>query len=336
MRPGLELIIFLALLELLLWLRHGPYVAAVQGTAVIAILVTVGLSLRRGLPSGRFLQSRAVAPSRAWLLALAFTGGAAAVLIVAGRWMNWWVGGLHFDFGGLTGWRVSGWWLGKLVVVAAQQLLLQFFLLPRVHELTGRRGPTLVLSSLVFGAMHLPNYLLAGLTAVAAPVWCSMYLRTRRVVPLILSHLILAVVARAACGDAIHHMRVGAAVLPLLPRIVAAADGSELRVAPRAVEGFLDRCSTEGERAICTGWAADLDRRQPATEIVVLAAGSLHRYPATMLPRPDVAAEFHLPAIERCGFRIDLPGVWLTAPEGVRFFATAADGTTTELEYLWP
>ena len=69
---------------------------------------------------------------------------------------------------------------------------------------------------------------------------------------------------------------------------------------------------------------------------LVLAAGSLHRYPATMLPRPDVADEFGLPAIEPCGFRLDLPAAWLAAPEGARFFATAADGTTTELEYLWP
>jgi len=236
----------------------------------------------------------------------------------------------------LTVWGAVLWFAGKLVVVIGQQLSLQFFLLPRAVELAGHRSTALLLSSAIFGMVHLPNLLLAALTAAMAPVWCALYLRTRRIMPLILSHLLLAVVARAACGDAIYNLRIGAAVLPLLPRTVVAADGSGLRVVPGAIEGFLDQCTTEGETAVCFGWAADLDRREPATEIVILAAGTLRRYPANRQPRPDVAAEFQLPGIEDCGFRIELPAAWLATPEGVRFFATAQGGTSIELAYLWP
>jgi hypothetical protein len=184
--------------------------------------------------------------------------------------------------------------------------------------------------------VHLPNLLLAALAAAAALLWCGLYLRTRRLAPLLLSHLILALVARGACGDAIYNMRIGAAALPMLPRQLAAADGDSLRVVPGAIEGFLDRCMTAGDVAVCVGWTADLDRRQCATELVTLADGRLRRYGAPGLPRPDVAAEFRMPAIAECGFRIAIPTAWLEMPGGVRFFATAEDGTSTELAYRWP
>jgi hypothetical protein len=150
---------------------------------------------------------------------------------------------------------------------------------------------------------------------------------------LIASHLVLAVVARAACGDAIYNMRVGPSVLLLLPRTVVADDGQTLRFAPRSLEGFVDACRVGEKTAECWGWSLDLDRHQVGESIAVLADGGLHRFPLTRVARQDVADHFGLPRLVNCGFRVVLPAVWFEPGATVRFFALASSGQNAELEY---
>ena len=183
-----------------------------------------------------------------------------------------------------------------------------------------------------FGGVHLPNPTLSLLTAVAAPIWCAIFVRTGRLAPLLASHLLLAILVRAACGDAIFNMRVGASVLPLLPRTIAAGDGSVARVAPRSVEGFLDECRAAEGVVVCRGWSADVDRRRPSDEIMVLGPETWRRGPTRRFARPDVAEHFGMPGLLECGFEVELPTSWFAGPARPRFFGVAGE-QIAELEY---
>jgi len=342
-RAALELSGIVLLVVLAAWLVDGQIAGVVRVLSGVLIAVIAVATHRRRLMGSQESSAlslplpqdfRGAPDARAWGVALAATLVAVA-LIVAGSWlMGWWTGGMRFDFVRFSGWAAVQWWAGKLAVVSLQQVALQLLVFPLCCEmLRGSRRPTLVSSAAIFGALHLPNLLLAGLTAGAAALWCSLYLRRPRLLPLIVSHLILAVVARAACGDAIYNMRVGASVLPLLPRTVVAEDGQELRFVPRSLEGFVDDCRIGQEAAECWGWLLDLDRREVGESIEVLAGGGLHRYPVSRVTRQDVADHFGMPQLVDCGFRVELPAAWFEPGAAVRFFGVASTGQSAELEY---
>ena len=262
------------------------------------------------------------------------TAVAAGVVLLATRGLGWWSGGApHFDIAALANWGDLEWWAGKGGAVLLQQLLLQLVIAPLLFEISGRRLVSLALAGVVFGGVHLPNPALSLLTVVAAPVWCGLYARGGRLLPLVISHLLLAILVRGACGDAIYNMRVGASVLPLLPRIVVAEDGSTLRVSPRSLEGYVEGCKAEEQHVTCSGWAADVDRRRAVEAIVVLAAGNLRRISLSGDPRADVADSFGLPELLHVGFAVELPLEFFAAADAPRFFGVS-ENQAAELEYL--
>lgn len=329
-RPGraaVELASAFLLLELALWLGEGPAGDGGRALAVLG-LAAVALASRARRAGSR--------PSAAPALPVF---GAALALTLLGSLLVWLASraspaapepSLAFAF--VDGAPDVRWWARKLGVVLAQQLALQRFVLPLCLEVTRRPGPAFLLAGALFGAVHFPNWPLALLCGVAAPAWCALYRRGGRLTPIWLSHLVLAVVARATFGDAIHNMRVGAAVLPLLPRTVAAAPDDRLRIWPRSVQGFVDGCELVEDAAVCHGWSVDGDRGVVSDEIVVLAEGRLHRFALSGVPRPDVAAHFGRAHVERCGYRLELPGAWFAPGRVVRFFARAGP-RAAELEY---
>lgn len=336
LRAGLELAGVWTLLEVALWVPEGPYLVVTRALAGGLILATVGVSFqrRRGHVSPNAALPLQRSPMlRAWFRALAATALAAALVITTAWLLGLWKGGLHFGFAAISAEEATSWWAGKLAAVTAQQLALQLFALPLCVEILGLSWTAMALAGLIFGAAHLPNVPLAVLSGGFAPVWCFLYLRSRRLLPLVASHLLLALVVRAACGDLIFNMRVGAGVLPLLPRTLVAAEGEELRVWPKIIQGFVDLCAVEGARAVCLGWSADTDRGSIPESIVVMAHRELHRYPMTGLSRPDVAAHFEQAPIKDCGFRLDLPADWFGASTPIRFFGEDANGRSSELQY---
>jgi len=321
-RAATEVAIAWLLAELAFWYVTGPFARPVRALAGIGICAVIALSMRRrGIGPAALLGS----PARgaAWARALALTAVAGGIIVTAGWGLDLWRGLPTFDFARPGAPGAGRWWIGKLAAVSAQQLVLQGFAYPLFREILGRRGPALAASALLFGVLHLPNLPLAILSGAAAPVWCALYLRDRSLVPLIASHLALAIVARAACGDAIYNMRIGAGVLPLLPYTLEDEAGERLRVAPLSIEGFVDVCRPEGDRVVCDGWSADVDRGVPARAVVVWAAGGLHRFPLTGLPRPDVAEVWQRESLRPSGFRITLPGDWFEGE--VRFFGLGED-----------
>jgi len=264
---------------------------------------------------------------------MAFTLCAAIIVIAVASW----AGILRHDFGPDFALRAArddpGWFIVKIFGAGAQQVGLQLLVLPLCLEIFRHRWTAIAASAAIFGIIHLPNPLLVGMTALAALGWCAFYLRSYRLAPLVVSHVILALVAGTSC-DNDYNMRVGAAALPLLPVELPLRDGTTLRVTALAVDGFVDHCEFVEENVVCEGWAADVDRSELAGAILVLAAGSLHRFPAPSLPRPDVAAHYGESVLANTGFRLELPSEWFTDGQDVRIFAEGNQGRVSELHYL--
>jgi hypothetical protein len=163
------------------------------------------------------------------------------------------------------------------------------------------------------------------LTFVAGGIWVWLYRRHGRLLPLVASHLLLALVVRETCYDAVCRMRVGAEVLPLLPSAVDTNEG-RLLLWPLTVQGSVDHCLVAGDEMECWGWAADVDGGRPADAILVVYQGAVHRYPAQHRPRADVAQAHSTPGISNSGFMLRLPRAWFEQGKP-RFFAeVGADG----------
>ncbi len=129
----------------------------------------------------------------------------AAVLLIAGAGAA--VGTLHDrrDFLGS---------LAPLVLWGgAQQWILQTVVLREAQHASSRTGG-IVIAAVLFGAVHLPNPLLAPITGAAAFFWCSLYDRHPNIIPLALSHGLGTLALRYAFDEAITgRLRIGAAYL---------------------------------------------------------------------------------------------------------------------------
>jgi membrane protease YdiL (CAAX protease family) len=74
-----------------------------------------------------------------------------------------------------------------------QQTLFQFYLLGRLLALLPRRGAPLavVATGLGYSLVHLPDLVLASITATSGVVWTVCYYRYRRLLPIAISHAVL-------------------------------------------------------------------------------------------------------------------------------------------------
>lgn len=95
----------------------------------------------------------------------------------------------------------------------AQQWVLQTVVLREAQRASSRhRG--IVIAAVLFGLVHIPNPLLATVTAAAALLWCWLYDRYPNIVPLALSHALGTLALRYAFDEAITgRLRIGAAYL---------------------------------------------------------------------------------------------------------------------------
>ena len=69
-----------------------------------------------------------------------------------------------------------------------QQTLVQSILAGNLEELGLGRPAVIALGAAAFGLVHLPDLLLAGLAAAVGIAWTWIFLRTRCLLPLALSH----------------------------------------------------------------------------------------------------------------------------------------------------
>ena len=102
--------------------------------------------------------------------------------------------------------------LAPLVVWGgAQQWILQTVVL-REAQRASSRTHGITIAAALFGIVHLPNPLLAPITAAAAFIWCTIYDRHPNVIPLALSHGLGTLALRYAFDETITgRLRIGAA-----------------------------------------------------------------------------------------------------------------------------
>ncbi len=98
---------------------------------------------------------------------------------------------------------------------AAQQWILQTVVL-REAQRAASRARGIAIAAALFGAVHLPNPLLAPVTAAGALLWCRIYDKYPNIIPLALSHGLGTLALRYAFDEAITgRLRIGAAYLRL-------------------------------------------------------------------------------------------------------------------------
>ncbi|MEM7349616.1 MAG: CPBP family intramembrane glutamic endopeptidase, partial [Acidobacteriota bacterium] len=130
------------------------------------------------------------------------------------------------------------WWLLRRLVLAwLQQVVLQHFLWPLGREALGSGGAATLVVALLFGLFHLPSLAFAMATALGAALWLTLYRRSRRLLPLVVSHALLAAMASFLPDRLLLDMRVGR------PALATAAEQRSLAAVDRQamLEAVADR-----------------------------------------------------------------------------------------------
>jgi len=169
-----------------------PYVDFVLAAAAVALILGSAARSRR-------LWALARAPEQngtrhAWRTALAFTAAALVALAVAAV-----LAARSADMPALE--RFGNW---HMLAAAAlyfpwallQQFIFQFYLFPRWLRLVPVPA-AVAFTALAFAAVHFPRWPVMGVTVVAGTAWALIYYRSRRLLPLALSHALL--------GTALHY-----------------------------------------------------------------------------------------------------------------------------------
>jgi hypothetical protein len=196
LRPELELGAVVLAVATDLWLLRGggypPLERILVWAAVVAVIAT-SIARRRARP-----EAAVVGRARAWSEAALATAVLADALLALGAFARAPWETFDLDLPGTTPRLLGGWALTKLTEAAGQQLALQLFLGPVCREVMASVLGGNVLAALVFASFHLPSLALGGATLVAAVVWLVLYRRGRLLAPLVLSHVVLAVLIHAA------------------------------------------------------------------------------------------------------------------------------------------
>ncbi len=203
--PLLELVLVLGSILADLWLLvdHPALQLMVRGLALT--VVALSFYRRRGKPGSKPVSLRRAVFEAAF-----------GTILLAGIVFAW--ASLASDsldepklamFAGTSA-SVLVWWLRRLTLAAIQQWVLHRFLWPVVNEVLGSRAVTTVCVAVVFGFLHLPTLPLAGATALGAAMWLILYRRSQRLLPVILSHTLLAAMASTLPGRLLNEMEVGA------------------------------------------------------------------------------------------------------------------------------
>ena len=95
-----------------------------------------------------------------------------------------------------------------------QQFIALSFFFVRFERLLGSSSKAVYATALLFGMVHLPNWVLLVCTAVMGFIFAELFRRYRNIYWLGLAHALLGIAVAVSVPDALHHqMRVGVAYL---------------------------------------------------------------------------------------------------------------------------
>jgi hypothetical protein len=95
-----------------------------------------------------------------------------------------------------------------------QQFIALSFFFVRFERLLGSGTRAVFATALLFGAVHMPNWVLLACTAVMGLIFAELFRRYRKIYWLGLAHALLGIAVAVSVPNALHHqMRVGVAYL---------------------------------------------------------------------------------------------------------------------------
>jgi hypothetical protein len=115
---------------------------------------------------------------------------------------------------------------------------------------------------------HLPNPILMLFTLIGGSVWLANYQHSREMLPLVGSHLILAVLAAAFGGEYMLNMRVGASCLDLFPTPISSASNTVWEY-PCSSVGCAERLVQTDSHLEIQGWVNDAVHAERPLSIAV-------------------------------------------------------------------
>ena len=177
---------------------------APRSATPIPVALVLGLAIWHAIRSGDWGVKPAAFLSALWRSA-ALTAAAALAISVAGVRLGTWRN------------RRDAWTSLVLLIPwgLGQQFALHTVFL-REAQATAGRSAGIVLASVLFAALHLPNPFLSAMTLAGALAWCWIYDRHPNLLPLALSHALLTLAILCAFDEALTgHLRVGTAYLSL-------------------------------------------------------------------------------------------------------------------------
>jgi hypothetical protein len=221
-RSIVDLVIVLVLVEVWLWSSTAKDLYRVYAGAVIALIVFYSFRRRssdawktdRPLWSARFT----------WIVVLAMTCALGAGAVLAAELL--YIEGEQLRSGRLERALDPRGLAGKGLIVILQQFGLYHFFFPSFLQIFRSRTIAIGATAVAFGALHLPGVVLVGLTAAMAVIWLHVFARCQRLVPLIASHLALAVVANAVFPERLtYNFAVGRNAVPIAQGYGRLAEG---------------------------------------------------------------------------------------------------------------
>ncbi len=209
-RPLTEMVAVVGLLELELWHLRSEGPTWLNVIVYGAIVAVVAHSCRRRWRAGWKGEVAEVGAARAWLEVGAVALALSATLMGAAALVGDSNETFEFFFLDKPPLKLANWLVGKFGAALIQQLALQLFLWPSCFELTRSKPVGMVLAASLFGIIHLPSPTLVAITTLAGVAWIALYRRTARLAPLVVSHMILAILAHGGLPERLtFDMRVG-------------------------------------------------------------------------------------------------------------------------------
>ena len=198
-RTAIELVIVLAMAEIWIWNVYGAGrgLFPVLASVVIGFIV-ISAAIRRYHTAGEDRQ-HLWSSVQSWLIILVISSLLTLIVMAIGEILL--LEGERFRFTRLERVFEADWLSKKLSVIIMQQVVLHLFLFPSFLDIVKYRWPARAMTAIVFGILHLPSLLLAGMTAFVAVVWSWYYERSRRLVPLVICHLVLAITVSSALSE---------------------------------------------------------------------------------------------------------------------------------------
>lgn len=306
-RAGAELLIVFGLLESYLWVFRAMRQPVLDVAVFAAIAVVAGASYWRRQGLQREEGDPRSDRGRAWTECLVTTLVAGLAILALSWALNDPYEHVQLRFlVDLQSDRAARQVVIAPLTIVSQQVLLQLFVWPVCRELVRIPVAGAVLAAGLFGIAHLPSLPLTALTMAAGLMWIVLYARSRRIVPLFVSHAVLVGLVYGALPERL--------TFDLRPGVSAAKNLDVYRILNRPdTREFLTRAASPEYLAGAGGTAAGvvgalhrdvLGRAPTAEEQVRWTAWLAQRSPVELARRLMRSDEFRRAAREHEGGRL--------------------------------